>query len=98
MYTANTSGAGADVVVLSGGTLAVVGATGSNATITRFNGTGTTDRYSLMVQSGGTIQAQFCSFEYMDTNGIQLADGAILHPSIISVMSISITVPRAEDI
>ncbi len=33
-----------------------------------------------MVQSGGTIQAQYALFEYMDTNGIQLADGAILHP------------------
>ncbi len=78
MYAA--TGAGADLVVQNGGTIVVVGSAGSDATVTRFSGTGATDRYSFKVESGATIQARYALFEYMDTDGIQLETGSTLHP------------------
>jgi hypothetical protein len=78
MYTA--TGSGSDLVVQSGGTLVIVGSPGSNAGVTRFNGTGASDLYSFTVRNGGAIQARYAQFEYMDANGINLQDGAILHP------------------
>lgn len=77
MFT--TGSGGSDLVVNSGGTVRIVGISGNKATVTRFNGTGAGSRYSFLVNSGGRMQARFALFEYMDVNGIQLADGAILN-------------------
>lgn len=80
MYAGDATGSGSDVVVQNGGTISVVGVSGSDASVTRFTGTGASDLYSFTVDSGATIQARYASFEYMDANGINLANGSTLHP------------------
>ncbi len=73
-----SSGSGSRVSVTSGGTARIVGSAGSRGTVTRYNGTGASDRYGFRVFSGGTMASSYALFEYMNTSGIVLNDGAIL--------------------
>ncbi len=60
----------------AGGTLSVIGASGTPAKVSHIS----TGYYSLNVQSGGTIAANYGTFEYMDWIGINLPPGAIVDP------------------
>jgi|GEM_PF-492035 len=61
--------------VNSGGWLYVVGSSGNQATVTHQS----TGFYGFNINSGGTIGAQYATFEYMDGNGIYLLPGANVH-------------------
>ncbi len=72
------SNSGSALTVNSGGTIMIVGTSGSLATVTRFSGTGASDRYGFTVSSGATIHANYAAFEYMNSAGINLQSGATL--------------------
>ena len=62
--------------VNNGGILSLLGTEGNLASISH-----TTDRYALVVHSGGTISAEYALFEYLGVDGIELEQGAIVDPS-----------------
>ncbi|MCK4353481.1 T9SS type A sorting domain-containing protein [candidate division WOR-3 bacterium] len=62
------------LIVNSGGTIRLVGTSIDSVTITH-NGTGS---YAFTVNSGGTIDAKYYKFEYMDVNGINIRSGATI--------------------
>jgi len=66
---------GGELTVAYGGKLKTWGFAANNATITR---SGTTGYYTFTVQSGGTISAAYTIFEYMNFNGINVLEGAIV--------------------
>ncbi len=59
--------------VNNGGFLDLTGSIGGAATITRNTGI-----YALNVESGGTIGAVYGVFEYMNTNGVNIKNGALV--------------------
>lgn len=61
----------------NGGRLNAVADLGYNGTISRIS----SGYYSLNVQSGGTIAARFCTFEYMDGYGVHLQNGSLVDPA-----------------
>ena len=62
--------------VNSGGKLSVIGASGAPGKVSRIS----TGYYGFNVQSGGTIAAQYGTFEYMNTSGINLLSGSLVDP------------------
>jgi hypothetical protein len=62
--------------VNSGGKLTVIGTSGLPGRVSRIS----TGNYALNVQSGGTIAAQYGTFEYMNTNGVNLLSGSLVDP------------------
>ncbi len=66
-------GSGADVIGLSGSTIAVVGQSDSIATVTS---TGGANRYDF--QTSGNIQARYYKFDNMTMLGIQLNSGSVV--------------------
>ncbi len=70
---------GTDITVSSGGTLAVIGSGASSlAEITRL----TSGNYQLILQSGGTIAANYARFNYLGATGaagIIIPDGATIN-------------------
>ena len=62
-----------ELFVNAGGTLSVEGIPGSPATITHNSG-----NYALRVKSGGTISADNGVFEYMNADGVDIENGAIV--------------------
>ncbi len=67
---------GTTLNVNNGGKLSVIGLSGTPGRMSRIS----TGYYSLNVNSGGTIAAQYGTFEYMNTNGINLVAGSIVDP------------------
>ena len=65
----------AALTVNSGGYIDVVGIVGYPAVVTN-QGTGS---YSFDVLSGGNIAAQYYTFEFMDTDGINVQNGAVIN-------------------
>jgi len=65
------------LTVKNGGTLNSTGALGFESYITR----AATNRYLFDVQSGGNIGSSYTIFEYMGTNGINIASGAVVDPA-----------------
>lgn len=61
--------------VNSGGKFKAVGTSGNSAVITR---DGISGYYTFKVNSGGSIEAKYYKFEYMDANGIYIKDGATI--------------------
>ncbi|MEO1052050.1 MAG: T9SS type A sorting domain-containing protein [Bacteroidota bacterium] len=68
-------GSNSAVSVNSGGIFRLVGTDDSNTSSVTGQSSG---RYSFLVNSGGEIEAQFYSFEFMNTDGIQVAAGATI--------------------
>jgi hypothetical protein len=64
---------GRSLTVNNGGTLDLSGTSGATATITRNTG-----YYGLNVESGGTIGAVYGIFEYMNTSGVNIKNGALV--------------------
>ncbi len=62
--------------VNSGGWFAVIGAIGSPGKVSRIS----TGYYAFNVQSGGLIIPKYGTFEYMNTNGINLLSGSLVDP------------------
>ena len=62
--------------VNNGGKLSVIGLSGMPGRISRIS----TGYYGLNVQSGGTIAAQYGTFEYMNTAGVNLLSGSLVDP------------------
>ncbi len=60
---------------LTGGQLKVVGRPGSEAVITRQSTTGTPS-YKFNIENGAKIAAKYAQFEYMDTDGVWVQNGA----------------------
>jgi len=52
---------------------------GNQATVTHQS----TGFYGFNINSGGTIGAQYATFEYMDGNGIYLLPGANVHSTLL---------------
>jgi len=69
---------GGQVSVESGGYMQVAGAQSSPAIVTN-QGSG---RYAFDVQSGGTIAAEHYTFEFMDADGVNVKDGALVHSTM----------------
>lgn|GEM_PF-3551745 len=70
---------GKTITVASGGTLRTNISNATNdlskyATVTR----ATTGTYTVQVQSGGTFNAPYSNWRYMDTNGLQILTGATI--------------------
>lgn len=65
--------AGKSLTVNNGGVFSLLGSPSQPATITHVTGT-----YAFNVNSGGTLQANYAIFEYMDANGINIKSGALL--------------------
>ena len=63
--------------VNSGGKLSVIGAVGTPGKVSRIS----TGYYSFNVLNGGTIAAQYGTFEYMDYIGINLQPGCLVDPA-----------------
>jgi len=62
--------------VNSGGVLELVGTSGHLAKLTHQSG-----NYILNIESGGTLSAEYATFEYMGTNGVYLKSGSIIDPT-----------------
>ncbi len=62
------------LTVNSGGTLELIGTSGHNARLTHQAG-----NYALNIESGGTISAEYATFEYMNTSGINVKNGAFIN-------------------
>ncbi len=62
------------ISVENGGTIIVNGSSGNPATVTN-QGSGT---YAFDIQSGGTIASGYYTFEFMDADGVNVKDGAIV--------------------
>ena len=62
------------LTVNNGSTLSVKGCSGHLATVTHQTG-----YYDLSVESGGTISAQYATFEYMNTAGVNVKSGALVN-------------------
>ncbi len=71
-------GASAALNVNSGGIINIVGTDGANVSTVTRQSTGT---YSFDVNSGGTINAKYYLFEYMDADGIYVHNGATVGSS-----------------
>ncbi|ACF14528.1 Haemagluttinin repeat-containing protein [Chloroherpeton thalassium ATCC 35110] len=65
---------GSQISVASGGYMQVAGAVSNPATVTN-QGSG---RYAFDIQSGGTIAAEYYTFEFMDTDGLNVMNGALV--------------------
>jgi len=59
--------------VNNGGTLDITCSAGNQATLTHTSG-----YYGFNIESGGTISAEYCTFEYMDVGGVYVKSGAIV--------------------
>ncbi len=71
-------GGGAALNVNNGGVLEFIGSAGNLAKLTHHSG-----YYDVEIESGGTISAEYATFEYMSANGVQVKNGAIIdatHP------------------
>ncbi|MEJ2049640.1 MAG: hypothetical protein P8Y60_07340 [Calditrichota bacterium] len=66
---------GSSLIVNDGGVLRVVGISLQPAIVSGITGT-----FNFEINSNGTIQAQNYKFEYVDADGIELKDGAIIDP------------------
>jgi M6 family metalloprotease-like protein len=62
------------LTVNSGGTFEAIGNNGHNAKVTHQTG-----YYDVSVESGGTISAQYATFEYMNTAGVNVKTGALIN-------------------
>lgn len=62
--------------VNSGGKLSVIGVSGAPGRVSRI----ATGYYGLNINSGGAISAQYGTFEYMNTSGVNLLSGSIVDP------------------
>ncbi|RLD62436.1 MAG: hypothetical protein DRJ05_00430, partial [Bacteroidetes bacterium] len=60
--------------VNNGGTLNITGASGNNATVTHYD----SGHFDFFVNSGGTITAEYATFEYLGPYGITIMPGAIV--------------------
>jgi hypothetical protein len=69
-------GKASSLTVNSGGTVKIVGTAGNVATVTK-QAAGST--YAFTVSAGGTINAQYYLFEYMNIGGIIVNSGANIH-------------------
>ncbi|MEO6902251.1 MAG: T9SS type A sorting domain-containing protein [Bacteroidia bacterium] len=69
-------GTGSALTVLSGGTVKIVGTSGNSGTVTKQTSGST---YAFTINSGGTIQAQYYVFEYMNVAGIVVNSGATIN-------------------
>ncbi|MGC9362217.1 MAG: hypothetical protein ACP5F3_04730, partial [Candidatus Syntrophosphaera sp.] len=65
------------LTVNSGGTLQTLGFSGDPATITH----NTAGYYALNIESGATIAAEYTIFEYMNSAGVNVKDGAWVDPA-----------------
>ena len=76
LYTAQNTGLeiGTAFTIDNGGTFIASGSVSDDALITKHD----TDPYALNVESGGTIGGSYATFEYMDANGINIKDGALI--------------------
>lgn len=66
------------LTVNSGGTLELIGTAGNLAKLTHQSG-----NYTCSVESGGTLSAEYATFEYMGSSGINVKTGALVdvaHP------------------
>jgi hypothetical protein len=63
-----------DLKINNGGTINIIGTSGNNATVTHYN----PGRYDFFVNNGGTIGAEYATFEYMDSFGITIMPGGIV--------------------
>ena len=68
-------GASSNLTVQAGGRLEVIGAAGNPATISRQSG-----NFSVLIQSNATIAARQAVFEYLNTDGVYVMDGATVDP------------------
>jgi len=59
----------------TGGSLEVMGTAGNEATISHLSG-----YYNLKIGAGGTIRAEHAIFEYLNTEGVHLLNGAHVDP------------------
>ncbi len=66
----------ANLNITNGGNLQTLGSSTTNATITHTSG-----NYHLNIQSGGSISAERCIFEYTGSNGVNIMDGALVDPA-----------------
>jgi hypothetical protein len=64
---------GTNLITNSGGTFSVVGSPSNSAIVTQNSG-----NYNIEINSGGTIKAQYYTFEYMNASGLQINDGAVV--------------------
>ena len=64
--------------VNSGGSLQITGTTGSPVT---FQSNISASRYSLNINPGGTIAAEYCTFKEMSANGVNVLSGATVDPA-----------------
>ncbi len=64
--------------VNDGGILEVLGSAGNNAVVTRRSMTG---NYKLNINNGGTLKAEYATFEYIDYYGLYFWSGSILDPT-----------------
>jgi M6 family metalloprotease-like protein len=62
------------LTVNSGGTFEAIGNNGHNAKVTHQTG-----YYDVSVESSGTISAQYATFEYMNTAGVNVKTGALVN-------------------
>ncbi len=65
------------LTVFTGGGVILLGSESTYATVTGY--AGMTGFYSFTVNSGGTIYANWVLFEYMNTNGINVQNGAVVN-------------------
>jgi len=70
-------GNGDQINVNNGGNLIAIGTSGNNAKITRKN----TGYYDFNVNSGGTLSAEYATFEYMDWFGVNITSSGIVDPA-----------------
>jgi hypothetical protein len=67
---------GSSVEANTGGTVSLIGSSSQPATITRVTG-----NYELAINAGGSIEADWAVFEYMNADGLQILSGATVNPS-----------------
>ncbi|HAZ14240.1 MAG: hypothetical protein A2X86_10055 [Bdellovibrionales bacterium GWA2_49_15] len=67
-------GTATTLTVATGATLKMIGTSGSYAVM---NSTGATDKYNVVID--GTIQAQFYTFDHLNTGGVTINSGATIN-------------------